>query len=151
MQSSVGACTYIIILSKVVFAFAHNSCPYHTRINKSLVLEWPTFTDVYSFYCLLQLVTPTFLIKHAAQRNTSSSTQCRAHLNKHFKTVFSPVSYFCVVVEAPLQPQCRRDILLIFAIISENSTDPSFRFSQVLTSYIFAVRFVSCLLCCCRV
>ena len=24
-------------------------CPYHTKINKSLVLEWPTFTDVYSF------------------------------------------------------------------------------------------------------
>ena len=25
------------------------SCPYHTKMNKSLVLEWPTFTDVYSF------------------------------------------------------------------------------------------------------
>jgi hypothetical protein len=49
-------------------------------------------------------------------------------------------SYFCVVVEALLQPQCRRDLLLIFACISENSTDP-----------IFTVRFVSCLLCCCWV
>ena len=29
-------------------------CPYHTKMNKSLVLEWPTFTDVYSFNCLLQ-------------------------------------------------------------------------------------------------
>ena len=92
-----------------------------------------------------------FLINTQPSVNTSSSTQCRAHLNKHFKTVFSPVSHFCVVVEAPLQPQCRRDILLIFAIISENSTDPSFQFLQVLTSYITTVRFVSCLLCCCRV
>ena len=38
---------------------------------------------------------------------------------------FSPVSYFCVVVEALLQPQCRRDLLLIFARFSENSTDTS--------------------------
>ena len=38
-------------------------------------------------------------------------------VNKHFKTVFSPVPYFCVVVDAQLQPQLRRDILLIFAIV----------------------------------
>jgi hypothetical protein len=25
-------------------------CPYHTKMNKSLVLEWPTFIDVYSYF-----------------------------------------------------------------------------------------------------
>ena len=44
------------------------------------------------------------MINHAAQRNTSESTQCRAHLNKHFKTVF--YSSFS-------------------RVFSENSTDPS--------------------------
>jgi hypothetical protein len=68
------------------------------------------------------------LISHAAQRIANSSQQCRARSNKHFKTVFSPVSYSCVVVEAPLQPQCRRDIFLIFVIVSENSTDLPFFF-----------------------
>jgi hypothetical protein len=42
---------------------------YHTiTLNKSLVLEWPTFIDVNSFYSLLQLVIPTFEVIHAAQR-----------------------------------------------------------------------------------
>jgi hypothetical protein len=31
-------------------------CPYHTKMNKSLVLEWPTFIDVYSFSSHLQSV-----------------------------------------------------------------------------------------------
>jgi hypothetical protein len=39
LGGAVGACTYIIILSKVVFAFACYSCPYHTKMNKSLVPE----------------------------------------------------------------------------------------------------------------
>jgi hypothetical protein len=49
LGGAVGACTYIIILSKVVFAFAHYSCPYHTKMNKSLVPECPTIIDVRSF------------------------------------------------------------------------------------------------------
>ncbi len=43
----------------------------------------------------------------------------------------SRLALYSVVVEAPLQPQCRRDILLIFVIVSENSTDSSFRFKFV--------------------
>ena len=43
---------------------------------------------MYSFYCLLQLVIPTILISHAAQRIANTSYQCRARSNKHFKTVF---------------------------------------------------------------
>jgi hypothetical protein len=39
LGGAVGSCTYIIILSKVVFAFACYSCPYHTKMNKSLVPE----------------------------------------------------------------------------------------------------------------
>ena len=31
-------------------------CPYHTKMNKSLVPEWPTFTDVYSFTVSYKLV-----------------------------------------------------------------------------------------------
>jgi hypothetical protein len=49
LGGAVGSCTYIIILSKVVFAFACYSCPYHTKIYKSLVPEWPTIIDVRSF------------------------------------------------------------------------------------------------------
>jgi hypothetical protein len=47
------------------------------------------------------------------------------HSNKHFKTVLFSFSgvYSCVVVEAPLQPQCRREGFLVFVIFSENSTD----------------------------
>ncbi len=98
------------------------------------------------------MVIPTFLISHAAQRNTSSSHQCRAHCEQTFQDGFSPVSYFCVVVDAQLQPQLCRDILLIFAIASENSTELSssnsslalFRFCVVVelhSSHSYAKKF----------
>jgi len=52
--------------TKVVFTVRHVN---HTiLLNKLLVLEWPTFTDVYSFSSHLQLVIPTFEVIHAAQR-----------------------------------------------------------------------------------
>ena len=75
---------YIVVKGRLcLYLFIH--MPYHTRMNKSLVPEWPTFTDLYSFYCLLQLVIPTFLISHAAQRYTNSSHQCRAHCEQPFQ------------------------------------------------------------------
>jgi hypothetical protein len=76
-------------------------------------------------------VTPTILISHAAQRIANPSYQCRAPFEQTFQDGFSPVS--CVVVEAQLQPQVAV-ILLIFVIVSENSTD--------LTSFRVVVRFV---------
>jgi hypothetical protein len=49
LGGAVGTCTYIIILSKFVFAFACYSCPYHTKMNKWLVPECSTIIDVRSF------------------------------------------------------------------------------------------------------
>ena len=142
-------------------------------------------------------MTPTFLISHAAQRYSNSSTQCRARSNKHFKTVFSPVRTPVLL----LKRRSSHSVAVIDSvIISENSTDSSSSFFvssfalllcasfstvtalKVLTSYnspfaLFrdccvvvefhsshsftisrdfdvidlTVRFVSCLLCCCRV
>ena len=117
--------------SKVVFAMCY-CIPYHTE-NKSLVPEWPTFTDVYSIYILLQLVIPTILISHAAQRIASSPQQCRAHSNKHFKTVFLR---FRTPVLLLKRGSSHSDTvtLLIFVIVSENSTE--------LTSFHCVVRFV---------
>ena len=102
-------------------------------VNKPLVPEWPTFTDVYSIYWLLQLVIPTILISHAAQRIASSPQQCRAHSNKHFKTVFLR---FRTPVLLLKRSSSHSDtvILLIFVIVSENSTE--------LTSFHCVVRFV---------
>ncbi len=94
-------------------------------VNKGLVPEWPTFTDVYNITVSYKWWPRRFRYHTQPSVNTSSSHQCRAHCEQTFQDGSSPVSYFCVVVDAQLQPQLRRDILLIFAIVSENSTELS--------------------------
>jgi hypothetical protein len=126
---------------------------------------------VYSIYWLLQLVIPTILISHAAQRIASSPQQCRAHSNKHFKTVFlrfrTPVVPATVIPWYSsfswLFPKIRRNWrLFIASFASLLSLQYTFVASQCLRFRYFrkfvgfdviylTVRFVSCFLCCCRV
>ena len=63
---------YYMSSTKVVFTVRY--CTPYDRENKTLVLEWPTFIDVYSFSSHLQLVIPTFEVIHAAQRLIHVST-----------------------------------------------------------------------------
>ena len=66
------------------------------------------------------------MINHAAQRNTSESTQCRAHLNKHFKTVFFIRFRTSVLLSKRRSSHSVAANYSSFSrVFSENSTDPS--------------------------
>ncbi len=104
------------------------------------------------FYWRVQyLHTPTIgnpddLISHAAQRIASSSPQCRAHSNKHFKTVFlrfrTPVVPATVIPWYSsfswLFPKIRRNLrLFIASFASLLSLQYSFVASQCLRFSLF--------------
>ncbi len=110
------------------------------------------------FYWRIEfLSTPTIGNPDVWSYTRSPAPHLRQHVivvhvsNKHFKTVsvFSapvcvPGFVSCVVVVAPLQPQFRRELLLIFVFIIA-------KIRQVFDVFSIIVRFVLCLLCCCRV
>ena len=116
-----------------------------------------TCSRMADFYWRIVLSTPTTgdpdVLKLYTQPSASptSTRHSRACFEQTFQDgqrfstpVCVPVFASCVVVVAPLQPQIRRELLLIFVFIyCENSTG--------FAVFNITVRFVLSLLCCCRV
>ncbi len=59
------------------------SCPYHTKMNKSLVLEWPTFTDVYSFTVSYNRMNMKWWWSRGVERSKTKK-ECQTFFNLHF-------------------------------------------------------------------
>jgi hypothetical protein len=126
-------------------------CPYHTKINKSLVPEWPCIIEV-SYIDPPTTGNPDVEKSRSHAPVTTRTCPLWTDISRRSSYFFVPVrcvpvSCFLCCCWVALQPQFRqfhRELFFVFVLVfSENSTG--------FDVYCITVRFVSRFLCCCWV